>query len=89
LRALKGTAELLARDGDWPRLYDPVRLAKNGVPCAAAVYADDPFVPRVFSEQTAAAIRGMKVWLTNEYEHDGLRQDGEKILDRLLALARG
>lgn len=89
LRALKGTAELLARDAAWPRLYDPVRLAKNTVPCAAAVYADDPFVPRVFSEQTAAAIPGMKVWLTNEYEHDGLRQDGEKILDRLLALARG
>jgi hypothetical protein len=29
------------------------------------------------------------MWLTNEYEHNGLRADGGRILDRLIAMARG
>jgi hypothetical protein len=28
-------------------------------------------------------------WVTSEYEHNGLRADGERILDRLLGIARG
>jgi hypothetical protein len=28
------------------------------------------------------------MWLTNEFEHDGLRKD-ERVLDRLIDLARG
>jgi hypothetical protein len=28
----------------------------------------------------------MKVWVTNEYEHNGLRTNGEIILDRLLGM---
>jgi hypothetical protein len=44
------------------------------------------YVARQLAEQTASAIRGMKVWITNEYEHDGLRQDGEVLLDRLLQM---
>ncbi len=87
LRPLRGAAELLAKKSDWPVLYDPAALAKNSVPCAAAIYVEDPFVPRRFSEATAAAIPGMKTWITNEYDHDGLRADGEKLLDRLIALA--
>jgi hypothetical protein len=31
----------------------------------------------------------MRVWLTSEYDHDGLRADGARILTRLLELARG
>jgi pimeloyl-ACP methyl ester carboxylesterase len=81
-------AELLAAR-EWPRLYDPERLAGNEVPAAAAVYAEDPYVERGFSEQTAAAVPGLKVWLTSEYDHDGLRKDGARILGRLLDLARG
>ena len=69
-------------------LYDPARLAANRVPAAAAIYAEDMYVPRVHSEPTAAAIRGMKVWLTNEFEHNGLRTDGDKVFGRLQDLAR-
>jgi hypothetical protein len=29
------------------------------------------------------------MWLTNEYEHNGLRADGATILNRLIGLARG
>jgi predicted phosphohydrolase len=59
------------------------------VPCVAAVYYDDMYVERAFSEETAAAIRGVKLWVTNEYEHNALRADGERLLDRLLRMLHG
>ena len=39
--------------------------------------------------QNPALIGGMRPWVTNEYEHNGLRADGERILGRLIDLARG
>jgi len=69
-------------------LYDPARLASNRVPCAAAIYADDMYVPRIYSEPTAEAIGGMKAWITNEFEHNGLRTDGERVFGRLVDLVR-
>jgi pimeloyl-ACP methyl ester carboxylesterase len=88
LAPLREAADALA-ERVWPRLYDPDRLAANEVPAAAAIYANDMYVPRVFSEATAAHIRGLRPWLTDEYEHNGLRADGERIVTRLLDLARG
>jgi hypothetical protein len=88
LAPLREAAHLLA-ERDWPRLYDPERLAQNDVPAAAAIYAEDMYVERAFSEETAAGIRGLRPWLTNEYEHNGLRADGARILSRLSDLAHG
>jgi pimeloyl-ACP methyl ester carboxylesterase len=88
LAPLREAAELLAAH-EWPRLYDAERLRANEVPVAAAVYADDPYVERAFSDETAALIRGARAWVTNEYEHNGLRADGDRILGRLIDLARG
>jgi pimeloyl-ACP methyl ester carboxylesterase len=88
LAPLRDAAEILAAH-DWPRLYDPERLQANEVPVAAAIYADDLYVPREWSERTAASIRGLRPWLTNELHHDGLRIDGERVLGRLIDLARG
>jgi pimeloyl-ACP methyl ester carboxylesterase len=87
LRPLREAAEILAHH-EWPRLYDAERLAENDVPVAAVVYANDMYVPRDLSEETAARVRNLRLWLTNEYEHDGIRVDGAKILDRLISLAR-
>jgi pimeloyl-ACP methyl ester carboxylesterase len=89
LRPLRDAAEDLAARDSWPRLYDPARLAANNVPAAAAVYFDDMYVPRELSLPTAAAIRGLRPWVTNEYEHDGLRLSNGGVLDRLIALTRG
>jgi len=89
LRPLRGAAERLAEDADWPRLYDRDALARNEVPVVAAVYSDDMYVEREFSEETAAAIRGARIWVTNEYDHNALRLDGERLLGRLLELLRG
>ena len=33
--------------------------------------------------------KAFAVWATSEYEHNGLRADGEKILGRLFGLVRG
>ena len=88
LAPLREAAELLAAH-EWPRLYDAGQLRANEVPVAAAVYADDPYVERAFSEETAALIRGARAWVTSEYEHNGLRADGDRILGRLIDLARG
>ena len=67
----------------------PTAWRANEVPVAAAIYAEDMYVERAFSEETAAAIRGLRPWLTNEYEHNGLRADGARILGHLIDLARG
>jgi pimeloyl-ACP methyl ester carboxylesterase len=88
LAPLREVADLLA-GREWPRLYDPDRLAANEVPVAAAIYAEDMYVERAFSEETASLIRGLRPWLTNEYEHNALRADGERVLGRLIDLARG
>jgi pimeloyl-ACP methyl ester carboxylesterase len=88
LAPLRDAAEILAAH-EWPRLYDPARLRENEVPAAAAIYAEDMYVERAFSEETAAEIRGLRPWITNEFEHNGLRVAGDRILGRLLDLARG
>ena len=88
LRPYAEVAGLLA-EHEWPRLYDADALGSVEVPCAAAIYADDPFVDRRFSEETADLLPGMRRWLTDEYLHNGLRVDGGRVLDRLIGLARG
>jgi hypothetical protein len=88
LAPLREAAHALA-EREWPRLYEEDVLRANEVPVAAVIYADDMYVERDFSEETAALIRGLRPWVTNEYEHNGLRVDGERILGRLIDLARG
>ena len=89
LRPLRDAGEELAQRGSWPRLYDPARLAASDVPAAAAVYYEDMYVPLALSVPTARAIRGLRPWITNEYQHDGLANSNGAVLDRLIALARG
>ncbi|MFF4014528.1 alpha/beta fold hydrolase [Streptomyces sp. NPDC001843] len=88
LRPLRETADLLAARTDWPPLYDPARLAANEVPAVAAVYHDDMYVDTTHALRTARAIRGLRTWVTDEFEHDGLRTGAPRVLDRLLAMAR-
>jgi pimeloyl-ACP methyl ester carboxylesterase len=88
LRPYREVAAIVA-EHSWPRLYDAAVLTQVDIPCAAAIYADDPFVDRRLSEQTADLLPGMRRWLTDEYLHNGLRSDGGRVLDRLIGLARG
>ncbi|GAA0502663.1 alpha/beta fold hydrolase [Saccharopolyspora thermophila] len=85
---LREAAELLTAKDDWPPLYDLDRLRRNEVPVAAAVYHDDMFVDRDQALASAEQIGRARVWVTNEYEHDGLKAS-PAVLDRLLAMNRG
>ena len=88
LRPQRGAAGLLA-EHPWPALYDADRLRRNEVPVAATIYVNDLYVERDFAEETAATIRGLRTWETDEFEHNGLRADGERVLGRLIDLVRG
>ncbi|BCJ46689.1 alpha/beta hydrolase [Actinoplanes ianthinogenes] len=87
LRPFAGAADILAATDDWPSLYDTARLAANQVPIFAAVYADDMYVPAELSLRAAPTIGNLHIWVTADYEHDGLRVAGETILDHLMGMA--
>ena len=89
LRPFAAAADLLAAHDDWPALYDPRRLAANEVPVHAAVYLDDMYVDADLQLQTARATGNTRVWVTNEYEHNGLRLAGDTVLGHLMDMAAG
>ncbi|WP_338090759.1 alpha/beta fold hydrolase [Planosporangium thailandense] len=89
LTPFAAAADLLAEAADWPHLYDPARLAANDVPLAAAVYFDDMYVDADLQVQTARSVGNTRVWVTNEYEHNGLRAGGEHVLGRLMDMVAG
>ncbi|ALN71810.1 hypothetical protein M673_03735 [Aureimonas sp. AU20] len=73
LRPFQAAAEALAAKTHYPPLVDTARLAASDVPLAAAVYFDDLYVDAGLSIETAAALGNAQTWITNEYEHDGVR----------------
>ncbi|WP_171163636.1 alpha/beta fold hydrolase [Streptomyces sp. I05A-00742] len=89
LRPFADATALLAERDDWQPLYDPARLAANRVPVAAAVYHDDMYVDAGLSLRTAREVAGVRAWVTNEWEHDGVGASGGRVLDRLMRLAAG
>ena len=84
----RAAAHLLA-EYPWPTLYDADQLRHNDVPVAATIYVNDLYVKRDLAEETAATIRRLRTWQTDEFEHNGLRADGERVLGRLIDLVRG
>lgn len=89
LKPLKEAAEILARKDNWPQLYDLDVLSKNQVLVAAAVYFNDMYVDVSYTLETVRQIPNIRTWVTSEYEHNGLRADGERVLDTLITLLRG
>jgi proline iminopeptidase len=73
LRPFEAAAEALARHPRYPPLVDPGILARNEVPVAAIVYFDDLYVDAGLSLETVRRVGNAQAWVTNEYEHDGLR----------------
>lgn len=86
LSPLKDATNILANKSDWPILYDVNQLEKNTTPIASAVYTNDMYVDRHYSIETAKQVTGLKVWETDEFEHNGLRSHGKKVLENLFAL---
>ncbi len=85
LRPFAKAAEALARMKLDAPLYDLARLAANEVPVTAAVYTDDMYVDQDLSLKTAKGLGNLRLWLTNEYEHNGLRAS-PKVLEHLLGM---
>jgi pimeloyl-ACP methyl ester carboxylesterase len=88
LRPFAPAMDLLNQKEDWPNLYDLDQLAHNEVPVAAAIYYDDVYVDAGLSLATAAQIPNLRPWVTNEFEHDGLRSE-QRVFTRLHDLATG
>ncbi|MFI8992201.1 alpha/beta fold hydrolase [Streptomyces antimycoticus] len=86
LRPFREAVQLLAARDKWPPLYDLDRLASNDVPVAAAVYHDDMYVDAGLQLDTADRVGNVRTWITNEYEHDGIRN--ARVFARLTELMR-
>ncbi|MDX2319037.1 MAG: alpha/beta fold hydrolase [Moritella sp.] len=89
LKPLQSAAQLLAEKQDWSDLYDLEVLKNNQVPVATAIYSEDMYVEMQYSLETAARVNKLKYWLTSEFEHNGIRMDGDKVLSKLIDLNSG
>lgn len=91
LRAFEAAVQHLATHQYPIATYDRERLAANEVPIEAAVYFDDMYVDAGLSLETAATVGNLHAWVTNEYEHDGLRLGdvAERLFDALEARMGG
>lgn len=73
LRGFEAAVRHLAAHEQPIDTYDTDVLARNEVPIEAAVYFDDMYVDARLSLETAERVPGLHAWVTNEFEHDGLR----------------
>lgn len=89
LTHLKEVADILSKKKDWPPLYDVAALKNNKVPVAAALYYDDMYVNFNLAMETAEHISGIRLWITNEYMHSGLRDGGSHVFDHLVGMLNG
>jgi pimeloyl-ACP methyl ester carboxylesterase len=94
LRPLKPCAELLAAKTSWPPLYDRSTLGSERCPPVAALVSyEDIYVERQFSEETSRMLgpdgRTARLWITNEFQHSGLRDQPAVVFERLLKMAKG
>ncbi|ALM54361.1 alpha/beta fold hydrolase [Halomonas huangheensis] len=85
LKPFRDAVHCLAQRRLAKPFYDPQQLAANEVPVAALIYFDDMYVDASLSLASAEAIGNLQYWVTNEYEHDGLRQD-PSVFTRLMAM---
>lgn len=75
LRPFAAAARGLAEHEDYSSLYDVQQLVANEVPVAAIGYFDDMYVDVGFSLETERRVGNCRLRVTNDYEHDGIRQD--------------
>ncbi len=68
--------------------------SKTASPCERRVLiltrgTQDMYVDFSSAQETAAQVGAIQSWITNEYRHSGVRDDGEKIVETLLGMTRG
>lgn len=89
-------ANALATKADWPKLYDGEHmrqvLSDGRSRAAAACYLDDMYVDWDCSKKVLARggpLEKCKAYVTNEYQHSGLRDNGANIFAKLHGMATG
>lgn len=88
LRKVKEAADITAQRTDWPLLYDAFKLRENDVPVAALSYYEDMFVDFNLSCSTLQYIKDARQYVSSEWLHDGIRENGAVLFDRLLNMVR-
>ncbi|WP_018143527.1 alpha/beta fold hydrolase [Alloscardovia criceti] len=73
LKVFKPAMDLLMQDTHWGKIYDVDQLKRNDIPLHAAVYFDDMYVDSSLQLDTLSRIGNAQAWVTNEFEHDGVR----------------
>lgn len=86
LRKVQDTANRVAEEDDWPALFDREQLARNEVPVYAASYVEDMYVDFGLGSETAKAIKGAKVFVTNVMFHDAIRSRMDEVVKQAFAL---
>ena len=89
LKKVKAAAHLIAADDQWPVLYNVERLQTNTVPVAAASFFEDMFVDFELAQETARCIASLRQHVTSDWLHDGLKESGASVFEKLLNMARG
>ncbi|KAL6968011.1 hypothetical protein U1Q18_033815 [Sarracenia purpurea var. burkii] len=89
LRRFKDAAHLLAEKEDWPPLNDIASLNNNKVPVVVAVYYEDMFVNFKLVMETTSQSAGIRLWITNECMHSGLRDSAAHVFDHLMGMLNG
>lgn len=93
LRTLGVVAQNLAKKKDWPSLYgnlDELILKSSNIPIAALISYDDIYVDMTLSIETKNKyFPHAKIWITNEYNHSALRDDGANVLKKLIDMLLG
>jgi hypothetical protein len=89
LTKFREVAGLLAKDKDWPDLYDIEQLKKNEVPVFAANFIDDMYVSWELSRETVKTIKGARSFDTNSLYHNAVRNRTETVMNELWRLRSG
>uniref|UniRef100_A0A7S2LHD6 AB hydrolase-1 domain-containing protein n=1 Tax=Skeletonema marinoi TaxID=267567 RepID=A0A7S2LHD6_9STRA len=93
---MRTLSEALAEKSDWLPLFDETNMRtalvhKKKSRAAAACYYDDMYVDfecAMKLVQRGCPLEGVKVYVTNEYQHSGLRDDGANIINKLAAMSK-
>jgi hypothetical protein len=91
---LQELAQSLALKSDWGALYNPenisAALSDGRCRVAMACYYDDLYVDFEASMKVSSGpLSKAKIFITNEYQHSGLRDDGASIFAKLHGMAMG
>ncbi|CAK1359096.1 Proline iminopeptidase [Cercospora beticola] len=86
LRKVQDVAERIAKEENWPALFDEEQLQKNEVPVYAASYVEDMYVDFDLASETAKKIKGAKVFTTNVMFHDAIRSKMDDVVRQAFAL---